>query len=218
MIMKIVFLVSGTGGNLKFFFNCIRRGILKNTELAVVADRECPALDFGRSHDLIVEKISYHQNQPEALRSVLRRLRPDVVVTNWHKIIDKKTVEDYSGKMINLHYSLLPAFSGLIGVEPIRQAYSRGCLYIGPTCHFVDAEVDAGRIIFQSVFRTDISIEAAIAKMFREGCAALIFSIWRMSNGKLGVNSSIASLGEAGWANAVDEMFGSEFWREIESL
>jgi len=216
--MKIIFLVSGAGGNLKFFFNCIRRGVLKDVELAVVADRECPALEFARRHGLIAEQIQYSRREPQALKKVLRSLQPDVVVTNWHKIIDKETVEEFSGRMINLHYSLLPAFAGLIGIEPIKQAYARGCLYIGPTCHFVENEVDAGRIIFQSVFRSNMPIEAAITKMFREGCVALVFSISKVTRDDLAAHSSIVCGDAMGGAGAVIEGLGNEFWREVESL
>lgn len=216
--MKIVFLVSGYGGNLKFFFQCIQRGVLKNVDLAVIADRECPALHFARTRGLTAVQIMYNRDRSEALRELLRSLQPDVVITNWNKIIDKDTVREYSGKMINLHYSLLPAFSGLMGVEPIRQAYSRGCYFIGPTCHFVDADVDTGKIIFQSVFRTDMPIEAAIVKMFREGCISLIISIWKMTRNDIGAHALIDRGEEAGGVNAAVEYLGSEFWNELELL
>lgn len=217
-MMKIVFLVSGSGGNLKFFFQCIRLGLLKDVELAVVADRDCPAIDFARTRGLISEQIAYSRSQPDALRQVLQRMKPDIVVTNWNKIIDKDTVEEYSGKMINLHYSLLPAFSGLIGIEPIKQAYSKGCYYIGPTCHSVDAEVDAGKIIFQSAFRADMPIEAAIGRMFREGCVSLVFSIWILTRGNLNVQAALICRDEPARAEVAVKNLGGEFWKEIELL
>ncbi|WP_159066144.1 formyltransferase family protein [Vibrio harveyi] len=44
----------------------------------------------------------------------------------------------YFGRIVNIHYSLLPSFGGLIGVKPIEKALELGCKYIGPTCHIVD--------------------------------------------------------------------------------
>ena len=43
------------------------------------------------------------------------------IITNWHKIIDPVTVNLYCDKFINLHYSLLPSFGGLIGVAPVEK-------------------------------------------------------------------------------------------------
>lgn len=216
--MKLVFLVSGYGGNLNFFSQCIQRGVLKNFDFAVVADRECPAVHFARTRGLTAVQIMYNRDSSEALRELVRSLQPDVVVTNWNKIIDKDTVREYSGKMIHLHYSLLPAFSGLMGVEPIKQAYSRWCYFTGPTCHFVDADVDTGKIIFQSFFRNGMPIEAVIVKMLREGCISLIISIWRMTRSNIGVHALIDRGAEAGGVNAAVEHIGSEFRKELELL
>ena len=97
---------------------------------------------------------------------------------NTLQFYDPKTIEKNQGKFINLHYSLLPAFSGLMGVEPIKQAYEKGCKFIGPTCHMVDEGVDTGPIISQAAFTTNRSIQDAIELMFRLGCLILLNGVY----------------------------------------
>ncbi len=73
-----------------------------------------------------------------------------VVLARFMQIMPEWMCEKYSGKMINIHHSFLPAF---IGANPYRQAYERGVKLIGATCHYVTGELDAGPIIEQEVKR-----------------------------------------------------------------
>jgi len=175
--MNLVFLVSGNGGNLKFFDLALKSGIIHGLSLYVIADRDCGAANYAAKIGIPVEIINYTINYRAELASALARISPDVIVTNWYKILDAVTVRDFEGKMLNLHYSLLPSFGGLIGLEPIKQAYSSGCKFIGPTCHLVSENVDGGMIVAQSVFAVDTLIENAIELMFRRGCLTLLNAI-----------------------------------------
>jgi len=58
----------------------------------------------------------------------------------------------FSGKIINIHHSFLPAFAG---ADPYRQAFERGVKLIGATCHYATKELDAGPIIEQEVARVE---------------------------------------------------------------
>lgn len=178
--MKICFLVSGGGGNLKFIHQSIKDGLLQDVELCLIADRSCKALEFAKNNNISNLEIKYKQNENDSLMSALELLKPDLVITNWHKIIDPKTVNKYKGKLINLHYSLLPSFSGLIGIAPIEQAYLKGCGYTGATCHYVDEGVDTGKIIAQAIVRTDVEISKAIDSVFKKGCLILLNTIYSL--------------------------------------
>ena len=180
--MKISFLVSGGGGNLKFLHESLLQGFIKNVELSVVADRECDALRFARENSVDSYLIEFSRSNPESLRETLYSIDPDVVVSSWNKIIDVDTVKAFETKLINLHYSLLPAFGSLIGVAPIKQAYEKGCRYIGPSCHYVDEGVDTGQIIAQAIFKTDISYQEAVSTMFQTGCITLLNAITQITN------------------------------------
>ena len=66
------------------------------------------------------------------------------------QILPDSFCQEFSGKIINIHHSFLPAF---IGANPYRQAHERGVKLIGATCHYVTADLDAGPIIEQEVER-----------------------------------------------------------------
>lgn len=174
---KIIFLVSGGGGNLRFINQAIKMGLITNVELVVIASRQCGGLEYAKTAGLKNYQIRYERKNPEELCSLIREHNPNIIVTNWNKIIDEGTVQEFKGRLINLHYSLLPAFAGLLGVEPINRAYISGCKFIGPTCHFLDEGIDTGEIISQAVFETKILQSDAVQLMFRSGCLLLLNSI-----------------------------------------
>ena len=172
--MKICFLVSGNGGNMKFIFLAQKYQIIQNIELSVIADRTCGAVEFAKKESIPYKVISYTKKKNSELKYELLNDSPDLIITNWHKIIDEDLVNEYRGKMINLHYSLLPAFKGLIGIKPILEAYESGCKYLGVTTHYVDFEVDSGRQLCQSVIKNNSSLDKTIETCFRKGCVILL--------------------------------------------
>lgn len=178
--MRIVFLVSGNGGNLKFIFMSLSVQEILGVDIYVIADRECGAIEFARRNSIPAVVIRYNKSYNSELLNNLAQIKPDIVVTNWHKIIDEDTVGLFRGKLINLHYSLLPAFGGLIGVEPIRRAYDQGCKFVGATCHYVDQGVDTGAIIAQAIVKADVEMKCAIEQVFRKGCLILLNTVIKL--------------------------------------
>lgn len=73
-----------------------------------------------------------------------------IVLARFMQILPDDFCRDFSGRIINIHHSFLPAF---IGANPYRQAHERGVKLIGATCHYVTADLDAGPIIEQEVER-----------------------------------------------------------------
>ncbi len=75
-----------------------------------------------------------------------------IVLARFMQILPASFCDEFSGKIINIHHSFLPAF---IGANPYRQAYDRGVKLIGATCHYVTNDLDAGPIIEQEVERVN---------------------------------------------------------------
>ncbi|MFN6992192.1 MAG: formyltransferase family protein [Fervidobacterium sp.] len=218
--MKTCLLSSGGGGNLKFFYLGKKMGILKNIDVYLITDRECGALYFAHKVGIYAKKITYKRTYNKELLEELERLNPDIIIGSWHKIIDKEVVQKYYGRLINLHYSLLPAFGGLIGLEQIiGKAYEMNCQYIGCTCHFIDENVDSGKIIAQAIIKVDIPINEAIQKVFEKGCLILLNSILiitndhsiieRTQNDKFDYSPSLLF---------DDSLFDKEFWKQVAKL
>jgi len=71
-----------------------------------------------------------------------------IVLAKYMRILSSEFVKHYTGKMVNIHHSFLPAF---IGANPYKQAFNRGVKTIGATAHFVTNDLDEGPIIAQDV-------------------------------------------------------------------
>lgn len=95
--MKICFLASGGGGNFKFFKMAIEEKLIKNIELFLIADRECGSSDFAQNNDIYCKKINYRRSENKELLLELEKINPDIIVTNWHKIIDEEVVKSNYG-------------------------------------------------------------------------------------------------------------------------
>ncbi len=71
-----------------------------------------------------------------------------VVLAGFMRILTPGFVSHYAGRMINIHPSLLPAFTGL---HTYQRAIDAGCQFAGATVHHVTAELDHGPILAQAV-------------------------------------------------------------------
>ena len=79
-----------------------------------------------------------------------------VCLAGFMRIISPEFVKKYKNKIINIHPALLPAFPGL---NSQKQALDYGAKYSGCTVHFVDAGMDTGAIIIQSIVEIKIKIQ-----------------------------------------------------------
>ncbi|QOY85765.1 formyltetrahydrofolate deformylase [Paludibaculum fermentans] len=73
-----------------------------------------------------------------------------VVLARYMQVLSPEFVERYEGRVINVHHSFLPAFSG---AKPYHAAFARGVKLIGATAHYVTEILDDGPIIDQEVIR-----------------------------------------------------------------
>lgn len=179
---RVVFLCSGGGGNFRFVNRCIETGLLPGVEMAgLVTDRPCGALESAERAGVFSVQVAYSRTDNRHLLSVMGDLGPDVIVTTFDRILDPQAVTTLSGKLFNLHYSLLPAFAGTTGSTPIRLALERGCRVLGTTAHLVVAEVDSGPILAQSALpaRTGEAFERTVERVFRSGAVNLAGALRR---------------------------------------
>jgi len=105
-------------------------------------------------------KIPFHYFPTTALNkieveareiSLLERSNIDLIVlARYMQILSPEFVEHYPRKIINVHHSFLPAFTG---AKPYHAAFERGVKLIGATSHYVTEDLDEGPIIEQDVAR-----------------------------------------------------------------
>jgi formyltetrahydrofolate deformylase len=102
------------------------------------------------------ENIAFDGDKDSAFRhltGLLRSLDIELIVlARFMQILPDWLCRDFSGRVINIHHSFLPAF---VGANPYRRAFERGVKLIGATCHYATADLDAGPIIEQEVARVE---------------------------------------------------------------
>ncbi len=221
---RIVFLCSGGGGNLAFVHHATEQGWVDGAIVAVLTDRQCHANVFAESVGIANHCIDFNGPSQTELLEALEKHKPDVVVTTVHKILCDEVVEAYRGKLVNLHYSLLPAFGGLIGDRPVRAAIEYGARFTGATVHLVDETVDGGRPLVQVAIplrAEENDFTHLMDLVFRCGCISLMWSIDILLNGGVARNEAtrlkmmgrecLAS-GHVGVVAVVDD---ERFWQQV---
>jgi phosphoribosylglycinamide formyltransferase-1 len=173
---RIVFLCSGGGGNLRFVQRAIERGWIAHAVIAeVITDRECPANAFACAAGIPNRVVDFGEAGQTQVLAALAQAEPDLVVTTVHRILKEQVVAAFRGRLLNLHYSLLPAFGGAIGARPVQAALDYGACFVGATAHEVDETVDGGRPVVQAAVpvRPQDSAASLMDLVFRCGCIAL---------------------------------------------
>ena len=107
-----------------------------------------------------------------------------IVLARYMQILSKKFVDNFPHKIINIHHSFLPAFTG---AKPYHSAYLRGVKVIGATSHYVTKDLDEGPIIEQDIIR--VSHKDRIEDFIRKGKdlekIVLSRAIWYQINRKI---------------------------------
>jgi len=153
--LRVGVLVSGRGSNLQALLDASRRADYPAEVVVVISDRErAAALDRARAagvETLFVNPKDFADRQAFDLALVreLTARRVDLVCcAGFMRILSSAFTRAFSGRAMNIHPSLLPAFPGL---HAQRQALDHGAKVAGATVHFLeDGAVDTGAIILQS--------------------------------------------------------------------
>ena len=122
---------------------------------AVISNRaDAAGLVFAAEAGIPTQVVSHkdyadRKAYDAALQAVIDTYEPDLVIlAGFMRILTTGFVEHYTGRMINIHPSLLPSFRGL---HTHRQAIEAGVRVHGATVHFVTPELDGGPVIAQAV-------------------------------------------------------------------
>lgn len=146
-------LVSGRGSNLQSLFDAISAGRLKAKIGVVISDNpEALALKRIEGFNIpaaVIERKNYASRQlfEQAIVDELNLHHVDLVVlAGFMRILSAFVIQQFPGRIMNIHPSLLPSFPGL---NPQEQALRHGVKVSGCTVHFVDEGTDSGPIILQ---------------------------------------------------------------------
>ena len=133
--------------------------VSNHEDLAPVAEQF--GLEFRHFPITAESKREQEEREIELLESLEIDL---VVLARYMQVLSERFVARYPNRIINIHHSFLPAFSG---ARPYRRAYRRGVKLVGATAHYATGELDEGPIIEQSVARA--SHRDSVADLTRKG-------------------------------------------------
>ena len=110
-------------------------------------------------YPVLYDRSLTKEESEQKIAAIIHQFQPDyIVLAKFMRILSPDFVAQFSGRLINIHHSFLPAF---IGANPYRQAFERGVKLIGATAHFVTNELDEGPIITQQIIPVNHSLTAS---------------------------------------------------------
>ena len=149
---RLGILLSGRGSNFMAIANNIANGWLAAEIAVVIGNREDAggvslAQERGLKARVLPSKGRKRLEHDRAVVEALREAEVDLVVlAGYLRLLSPWFAQQFPGRILNIHPSLLPAFPGL---DAQRQALEYGVQVSGCTVHFVDEHLDHGAIILQ---------------------------------------------------------------------
>ena len=154
--IKTAVFISGTGSNLKSLikFSKLKKSPI-SINLIVSNDSKSKGLQYGKIFKIKKKIFDFKKKHIEEKKILfeLKKNRIDLIcLAGFMKILSKTFINNFNGKILNIHPSLLPKFKGLNTHE---RAIKNKEKYSGCTVHFVNSKLDSGKIILQDKVRID---------------------------------------------------------------
>ena len=142
--------ISGTGSNLKSLikFSLLKKSPIK-INLIVSSNIKAKGLQYAKSHK--IKKKTYNfKNNSFSEKVLLKELEINkinlICLAGFMIILSKNFIKKFNGKILNIHPSLLPKYKGLNTHERVIKNKEK---FSGCTVHYVNSQLDAGKIIMQ---------------------------------------------------------------------
>lgn len=153
---RIAIFASGSGTNFQALAEACQKGEIAAEVVVMISDRPSAKVN-ERADRLGIPRWSHSMKEFEdkaawerAVMAVLEEKQVDLVcLAGYMRILGDEIIKAYENRMINIHPSLLPAFKGAHAIE---DAFRYGVKVYGVTVHYVNAELDGGKIIAQRSF------------------------------------------------------------------
>lgn len=156
--VKIGVLISGSGTNLQSLIDNVESGSIKGVISLVISNKkDVYGLERAKKHNIHAVYLNSkdYENFDKYNDALIEELKNHgvelVVLAGYLKILTSKFIEEYRNRIINIHPSLIPSFSGkgYYGIKVHEAVIDYGVKISGATVHFVDEGADTGPIIIQ---------------------------------------------------------------------
>lgn len=170
---NLAILLSGRGSNFEAIARNLQAGKIPNARISVVISNKPSAggietaRKLGLNALVIPSKGKDREAHDREVVGALKEHKADLIcLAGYMRLLSPWFVQQFPGRILNIHPSLLPAFPGL---EAQQQAFAYGVKVTGCTVHFVDEELDHGAIIVQkTVAVLDSDDEHSLAERILE--------------------------------------------------
>lgn len=150
----VVILISGRGSNLRAIVDAVRAGLL-TIDIRLVVSNHPDAAGLKVAHDAglptaVIDHRDFRDRASfdAALMAAIDPHRPRLVIlAGFMRILGNDFIRHYAGRLMNIHPSLLPAFTGL---NTHARALEAGVTQHGASVHFVTSDLDGGPVIAQA--------------------------------------------------------------------
>ena len=142
--------ISGNGSNMK---NLVKFSKIKNApikvDLVISSNKKSNAIQYLKKNKIYFKIFEFKQKNKDEIKifDILKKKKIQLIcLAGFMKILSGSFIKKFSGKILNIHPSLLPKYKGLNTHERVildKEKYS-GC-----TVHFVNSKLDSGKIIIQ---------------------------------------------------------------------
>ena len=187
--MKIAVFASGTGSNFSAILESIYSKKINNVEVVLLVSDRPEALAVQKARDERIPVFTFlakdypnkQAYEVEILDELIQRKVDFIVLAGYMRLLGNVLLQAYDRKIINVHPSLLPAFTGK---DAIGQALDYGVKVTGVTVHYVDEGMDTGPIIAQQAVTidSDETKETLIIKIQEQEHRLLPDVIQRLAN------------------------------------
>ena len=163
--------------------DAVSRGEIPESEVVVVISDRTDALGLAKARQRGVETVVIErkgrprkEHDAEIIDELRERGVELVCLAGYMRLLSPEFVRAYPDRIVNIHPSLLPSFPGL---DAQRQAINHGVKISGCTVHFVNEDLDAGRIILQKsvIVRDDDTEETLSARILEKEHEAYVEAV-----------------------------------------
>ena len=149
-LISTAVLISGRGTNLKSLIEFSKKKNSPiNIKLIISNSNKAKGLKYSKAYKIQKKVINFKIKniaEKKLLNFLSKKNIKFICLAGFMKILSKKFIKRFSGKIINIHPSLLPKYKGL---NTHQKALKNNDKYSGCTVHYVTQKVDSGKIILQ---------------------------------------------------------------------
>ena len=163
-IINVAVFISGNGTNFKNLLRYSKKKSSFKINLVISDNSKAKGLVYAQKYRIKKKIVNYNnvKNSEKIILVELKKNKIDLVcLAGFMRILSRNFIKSFSGKIINIHPSLLPKYKGL---NTHTKAINNNDKFSGCTVHYVNSKIDSGRIILQKkvkIYKSDTAKKLA---------------------------------------------------------